>query len=100
MSLFGKILKTAAKASVKAYKTGKTIDYSIDGPECPECGCEMDFNEDLQEWQCPDCDCVMDGEGYFYDDVYDDDDDMPAGCRACGSSTYPICRGGCPLIDE
>lgn len=28
------------------------------------------------------------------------DEERPEGCEACGSDLYPICKEGCPLMDD
>lgn len=75
--------------------------------KCDNCGSRMkkvSTNPTLT-YLCETCGQIAtdDGNGGFiFEDIgWDSDEDsMPPGCAACGSDIYPICRGGCPLIDE
>ena len=61
---------------------------------CPECGHRMRRVRDIfGDW---------DGETYtcdYCDSDYDDDDDIPEGCAACGGD-WPNCTTSCPMYDD
>lgn len=38
--------------------------------------------------------------GIFYTPIFDDEDDMPEGCLACGNPDYPKCTSSCKLFDD
>lgn len=59
--------------------------------ECEECGYENDVSED----NIVDDDDCDDGTN----PSYDDDDEIPEGCEACGGD-YPNCKDSCPLFDD
>lgn len=73
---------------------------------CNKCGEEMKWHYD-NHWDCYKCNnwvSILNGEEYWkddsddiedYDTIYNDDF-----CRTCDSDSYPLCRGGCPYIDE
>ena len=77
---------------------------------CVDCGEEYDpdeavdefnsyfngrFDYELNSWSGYCGFCAISGQKSV---VYDDDDDMPAGCRACGGD-YPNCTSSCPMFD-
>lgn len=74
---------------------------------CKNCGAKMELEYE-DHWYCSSCGNWMfidsSGEEYWhndgnlvedYDEVYNDDF-----CKTCDSDSYPMCRGGCPYIDE
>lgn len=75
--------------------------------ECPNCGAEIEYDDEFMI-VCPECECFIytrsideiddQEEDYDYEDIYDEDDDIPEGCLACGGD-YPYCADSCPMFD-
>ena len=67
---------------------------------CIKCYNVMEFEDG--SYSCPFCGWGFTGEGADYEefDEYEyDEDDIPAGCIACGGP-YPDCISSCNLIDK
>lgn len=74
-------------------------DYSGYCPGCPICGTTMGFNYVKAEFKCPNCKHIMDESDWDYEFIYDDPDNPPYGCEACGGP-WPHCKSSCKLFDE
>jgi len=62
---------------------------------CPKCGSHA-YQSDPED---PDSIYYENSDPEEYEDSYAEINEIPEGCRACGSDTYPMCREGCALID-
>lgn len=76
--------------------------------KCPNCGAVMDFVVAPWDLECPDCDSIAvyftDGSVELrsredYEDIYEERDDMPECCVACGGP-YPNCTTSCKIFDN
>lgn len=113
----GDFIKKAAKGLIALAAIGvlsvitkgnAASDEDDDELICNLCGEEMDETDN--GWKCPNCGnrAFNHPKGRFYefesqddyDDYYDDDDDIPEGCRACGNDMYPHCQASCDMFDD
>lgn len=84
------------------------MKYLNDGDAiCNRCGALMDRKEDpaggCDIFTCPVCTWTIDEMEYEYEDEElleaNEEDTLPAGCRACGGP-YPHCKTSCKLFDD
>ena len=81
-------------------------DFNSSEQTCPECGAQLERDNDLEEWICPECGfsgyTSLDGGAHIEEneeDDFDDDDEMPECCVACGGP-YPSCKTSCKIFDD
>ncbi len=91
-----------------------SVLLGYDPPPCPHCGSTLKFNFETNTFKCFSCgfveneeviqESVFEEEDFDeYDDIYErpynDEEEMPDCCRACGGP-WPNCKTSCKIFDD